>query len=69
MGNCKDCDSWNSGICNNINVAYTNFPKKFSINSHDFAILYSCLDDSDLDIYLRTGSDFGCVQFKLRSRR
>jgi len=68
MGNCKDCKSWDVGD-GECNQPY-DFVGRNEPMAHDAMGLYvTVADDHGMDVRLRTGPMFGCVQFKAKSAK
>ena len=65
MGNCKNCRNWS--IANHIcNAADWLDEVKYDSNMPlaTFGVFGEAHDDSGLHVVLKTGPDFGCIQFK-----
>jgi len=62
--NCKDCKFWNkhNTECNKIDWLETSKP----LTGNDFALDADFLDDQGLQLHLKTGPLFGCIQFVKR---
>jgi hypothetical protein len=66
MGNCKDCRNWDkdSFLCNAVgDMSVAPFSIK-SPGDTDFKIALTCLDDQGLEVGLKVGPLFGCVQYQ-----
>ncbi len=67
MGNCKDCHKWDEddGTCRLPD--WIDGDDKLAGDS--MAVCAMAADDQGLDVWLRTGPMFGCVQFQSRNPR
>lgn len=71
MGNCKDCRNWETHTdifdkrWTECNIDFVE--RKDAIGDSDMAIYANACDDTGLDVGLKTGPMFGCVQFQRRS--
>ena len=61
-GNCKDCKWWEDGVCD-YSGSWDNV-SGWGMKSNEFEIDAYASDDTGLDCKLKTGKDFGCVQFR-----
>lgn len=64
---CKNCSFWGAhyeGCCNRVGDLHTGRDP-----SRAFEIDWFVLDDSGLEVFLKTGPDFGCVQFTQKEKR
>lgn len=53
-GTCKTCRWWKGGRCDLVDLLSGASPARFEIE-------VTVADDHDLETFLRTGPDFGCV--------
>lgn len=56
---CKNCRFWGvvfEGVCDKIGDDYMDSDSSFDIE-------WDALDDSGLELYFKTGPNFGCVHF------
>ena len=63
MKHCDTCKWWKDGECDLVDYSECNF----SFHTHSetlFGITAEVLDDSGLDVRLRTGPKFGCIHHK-----
>ena len=67
MGNnmkCKDCSHWDVySCCDAVSMDDPDYPHN---NNELFGIRVNVLDDSGLDVYLRTSPNFGCLNFNAK---
>ena len=64
MGTCKVCRAWEGGEC----IFVDCLDEKEEVRGANFAAYATAADDHGLRYGLKTGPDFGCVQFQLRSK-
>ena len=67
MGHCKDCRWWKrDGVCDFADTVDVLRDKANpNPSAAAFAIAISADDDQGLDVWLRTGPEFGCVHFAM----
>lgn len=63
---CKTCKFWDYGICNKVDQVYDDYNgKEKSIligkSAAHFFIDTTVADDTNLNVTMRTGPDFGCI--------
>jgi hypothetical protein len=68
MSTCKTCQYWHngddkSGECDR---AEYNYDRRGEPKSNEVLIAIQVDDDSGLDVLMKTGPDFGCVQWKAK---
>jgi hypothetical protein len=70
MGNCKDCRHWNPDnyLCQAVDQIEVFPDDQTSPGDTDFKIAVSCNDDQGLDVGLKVGPLFGCVQYQFTTR-
>ena len=64
MGTCKECRAWEDGECVLVDWIATTETE----DGANFSVYATSDDDQGLQCGLKTGPDFGCVQFQLRTK-
>lgn len=64
MGRCKNCRWWGrGGICEFVDTEYVFRGEAKKTDAAAFSITVQVDDDQGLDVWLKTGPEFGCVHF------